>query len=140
MNNKKDIEQLNLKQEQVFDVPDNFFDELEKDILSKTIEVKKVIPLHKNPWLLSIAATLIIGIGLFFQFNKTEKNTEVDYLANVSEEEILKYLEDDYSNTELYDYTDYYEIEVEENTAEFDVSSEDLIDELGDIDLESFNI
>ena len=65
-----------------FKTPENYFDNLEKDILAQTIEVNasKVIPLYRQNAFkvaMSIAASVLLIVGIWF-FNQPVTVTQED--------------------------------------------------------------
>ncbi len=161
-NKKKNIDELDVKQEDLYSVPEGYFDSLEDQILASTVDSKdqsedpslsltpkKVISIRSRRWIWSAAAAVVVGIGCFAylqQDGASSVNNEtfnVDYLAQVSETDILAYLEDEELNVdnEILDYAEYYGVDVEESSAiEVELSNEEIIDELSDIDLDDLDI
>ncbi len=99
---------------EVFKVPENYFEELEQNILAQTVDAKKekvkVIPLkNKRFYLFSsvvgVAASLLLLIGVFFNSSKQTAITENDIITAensiystllgdttvISDEELLSY-------------------------------------------------
>ncbi|MFV0530961.1 MAG: hypothetical protein ACK5MD_05945 [Flavobacteriales bacterium] len=67
----------------VFKVPENYFEELEKNILAQTVETKqksiKIVSSKRKRYVISsivgIAASLLIIVGVFFNINKASEET-----------------------------------------------------------------
>ncbi len=129
-----------------FDVPENYYHDLEEDILQKTVYVgfttpqgyfetlsqkteqriqqqkqARVVPLFtKKYWITGIAASLAAVAGIvFWTMNKNSNNLQADLNA-VSDEEIINYA----MNANLYDVP----VEAIAANVSFDVNEEDIED------------
>ncbi len=144
------IEQNKISQEELFKVPEGYFSELEKSILSKTVEAEeqspikeeqtKVISIFGNRKYWMVAASLVIGLGVGLWMKSSIGTGEhQDYLSEVSTEEIRDYLATNYDDNEVYDYIEYYDIPVNSANQGFDVEDIDeemILDELDEYDIE----
>ncbi len=112
-----------------FKVPEGYFDQLNKEILSRTVEVADE-KITKQVWLtpvrMSIAAaiTIIMAVSGVLFFNNDSSTTPEDFLAEVSSEDIMLYLSDNnISEQELLD-------EIEFNDYQLDWEESSPLDEL----------
>ncbi len=109
------------KIEHPFKVPNNYFDNLESSILEKIeaepkTEAAPTIPLYKNRklhWAVLVAASVsLMAIFKVFLPNSSVSEGEIAYLTNVSDDEIIEYIGQEYTNLDeeelkyLYDQTD----------------------------------
>ena len=92
-NEKIDIE--NLQKENIFKVPENYFDGLAMQIQAQTSGKTKVIPLiswsKQRTWA-SIAACSIIGILGYFTLMPQQNSLGTGSLTGVPNQEIINYL------------------------------------------------
>ncbi|MDR6562559.1 MULTISPECIES: hypothetical protein [unclassified Arcicella] len=92
-NNKFDIEKL--PRENIFKVPDNYFDELPMLIQSQTSAKSKTVPLvtwsMKRTWA-SVAACAAIAILGYFTWMPKQDALGNEALAEVQNQEIINYL------------------------------------------------
>ena len=92
-NEKIDIE--NLPKENIFKVPENYFNDLPMQIQAQTSGKRKVVPLiswsKQRTWA-SIAACSIIGILGYFTLMPQQDSLGNESLAGVQNQEIINYL------------------------------------------------
>lgn len=92
-NEKIDIE--NLRKENIFKVPENYFNDLPMRIQAQTSGKTKVVPLiswsKKRTWA-SIAACSVIGILGYFTLMPQQDSLGNESLAGVQNQEIINYL------------------------------------------------
>jgi hypothetical protein len=92
-NEKIDIE--NLRKENIFKVPENYFNDLPMRIQAQTSGKTKVVPLiswsKQRTWA-SIAACSIIGILGYFTLMPQQDSLGNESLAGVQSQEIINYL------------------------------------------------
>lgn len=92
-NEKIDIE--NLQKENIFKVPENYFNNLPMQIQAQTSGKTKVVPLiswsKQRTWT-SIAACSIIGILGYFTLMPQQDSLGNESLAGVKSQEIINYL------------------------------------------------
>lgn len=95
MKNKRPISIDDQKISHPYTVPDGYFDRLEDDVLSKTINAgqkSKKFPL-KVTWVKYLAAaSVVLFFGLYIVFKST-KSTDTLKLSSVDESEMLEYAE-----------------------------------------------
>lgn len=123
---KEEINLEKLPKENVFKIPDNYFENLSEKIASRVSEDNKVISLRK--WspkytLLAIAASSAIAVMGFFWVNSQQDKNENVALSGVSQQEIVNYLiQENMSQSEV---TDHFE-----NTNLLKIKDTDLLDNL----------
>ena len=92
-NERIDIE--NLRKENIFKVPENYFNDLPMRIQAQTSGKTKVVPLiswsMKRTWA-SIAACSVIGILGYFTLMPQQDSLGSESLAGVQNQEIINYL------------------------------------------------
>lgn len=92
-NEKFDLE--NLPRENIFKVPDHYFDELPLQIKAKTSVKSKIVPLiswsTQRTWA-SLAACSIIAILGYLTLMPTQESLGNESLAGVHDQEIVNYL------------------------------------------------
>ncbi len=107
-----------------FKLPDDYFDTLENQILDRvTMEPKKDTPTKIRSlsfWLTSAAAILLLAVGFSFLFQSQNKSEAL--LADISTEEIDRYISDN-----LYEFDE--DLLFEENTTSADLNSTDFSEE-----------
>ena len=146
MKNRFDIEKNRLSKQDVFSPPsDRFFDDLEKEILSNTIdkEVEKTISKSLKWYHWPIAALLLLGIGLVYEgkYDTNNGDSEFDILEGISNEDIYAYLEYEDLGDELYEEISLNNV-IFKNAEymDFEVEQDDLSDEIDLLDLEDIYI
>ena len=123
---KEEIKLENLSKENVFKVPDNYFENLSDKITSRISEEKNVIPLRK--WspkytLLAVAASSAIAVMGFFWVNSPQNINENVALSEVSHQEIVNYLiQENMSQSEVTEHFD--------NTNSLKIKDTDLLENL----------
>ncbi len=123
---KEEINLEKLPKENVFKIPDNYFENLSEKIASRVSEDSKVISLRK--WspkytLLAIAASSAIAVMGFFWVNSQQDKNENVALSGVSQQEIVNYLiQENMSQSEV---TEHFE-----NTNLLKIKDTDLLDNL----------
>ncbi len=118
----------NMKRENIHRVPEGYFEDLPMKIQSRIAEEPKTVSFipRMQLALYATAAVILISLSLVF-FYKTEK--PVDYLAQVSTEDIVDYLqEENISSYEIASVIDVSELLEDESYLEEleDFSEEDL--------------
>jgi hypothetical protein len=92
-NEKFDLE--NLPKENIFKVPENYFENLTSRIESRTSEEAKIVPLvtwsKKRTWM-SVAACSAIAILGYFTLTPQQDSLGKEALAGVQNQEIVNYL------------------------------------------------
>ncbi len=92
-NERIDIE--NLRKENIFKVPENYFNDLPMRIQAQTSGKTKIVPLiswsKKRTWA-SIAACSVIGILGYFTLMPKQDSLGNESLAGVQNQEIINYL------------------------------------------------
>jgi len=100
----KKIRLENIDKKTPFSVPDEFFAELTKDIQARVVEnpKRRWIPVPQLKWALAGAFALIIG--LVFIFKPSPQLSAEEMLAQVSEQDLMNYLDmSDFTEAELLD-------------------------------------
>jgi len=90
---KSDLE--NIKRDNIFKVPEHYFDELPMKIQSRITEDSHPSPvfISKVQLAWSLAAAIVLGFGLVFLLNQPATLDTEEMLAEVSTEEMIAYLE-----------------------------------------------
>jgi hypothetical protein len=92
-NEKFDFE--NLPKENIFKVPENYFENLTSHIESRTSEESKIVPLvtwsKKRTWMSVAACSAIVVLGYFTIMTKQD-SLDKEALAGVQNQEIVNYL------------------------------------------------
>jgi hypothetical protein len=107
---KEEINLEKLPKENVFKVPNNYFENLSTKIASRVSEENNVIPLRK--WspkytLLAVAASSAIAIMGFFWVNSQQNTNDNIALSGVSQQEIVNYLiQENMSQSEVTEHFD----------------------------------
>lgn len=105
-----------LSRKNIFIVPDRYFDKLEADIQEKTKKPARAsISILKSPaWKLAMAASVLL-IGSFYFFSQPEPSADPQaLLAQVSDDELLRYLEENTlpETDDILNYSEYTEDEI----------------------------
>ena len=139
------------KEEDLFKVPDGYFDKLEDEILSKTVELNaevsstKVIPLFSKQVRLSIAAAilLLMSVGIVWTnfYSSPAESIDVEaMISEISSEDLVAFLdESDITTDELLAQLDLNEVNLIEEGEGFGLIEDDELDEILE-ELEEFEI
>lgn len=144
---KKKITLDQISKEAPFVVPDNYFDDLQKNILAKIEEKSepKIIQLKPKynwrKWSIAAAASILLVSGLFYQqINKPTINDKPDTeselaIAQITDDQMMQYINS--QNIELADLTENVDFETgalediyNENIETSESDIEDLADEI----------
>jgi hypothetical protein len=92
---KQEFDLENIPKQNIFEVPDNYFDDLASKITSRTTQETKIVPLFtwsmKRTWA-SIAGCSAIAILGYFTLMPQQKSLGNEALAGVQNQEIVNYL------------------------------------------------
>jgi hypothetical protein len=122
-------EEINLEKlpkENVFKIPENYFENLSEKIASHVSEENSVIPLRK--WspkytLIAIAASSAIAVMGFFWVNSQQNKSDNIALSGVNQQDIVNYLiQENMSQSEVTEHFD--------NTNPLKMKDTDLLDNL----------
>jgi hypothetical protein len=110
------LDEINKKN--IYTVPDKYFDQLPTRIQSR---VNEKLPVSKWNWnqslIYKVAAPVLAVVLLLFYFGQVNNNTSQDFeaiLAEVSNEDIIAYLENsDITTEEIIEVIDFSEIELD---------------------------
>lgn len=139
---KPDLE--NIKKDNIFKVPENYFEDLPMKIQSRIAEESKPqtqtswISQHQLTWSLS-AAMIVLVFGIMYFMGKPVVQSPEEILAQVSTEDMVAYLED--SDLTVYDIVDAVDvndlIDTEADHWEYldeDISADELDEIYDDLD------
>lgn len=144
--NFKDIEN-----EELFSVPKGYFDELERDILSKTVDQQpakrgKVVTMWQSiyPYAAAAALVLIISVGIIWNSTEDKMDSSQNIEAMIDEvpsAELIAFLnESDITTDELLAGLDLNQLDLISEDDDLNLINddelEDVLDELEDIEIE----
>ncbi|MEA5139095.1 hypothetical protein [Arcicella rigui] len=138
-NNKFDIEKIS--RENIFKVPENYFENLPMQIQAKTSGRAKVIPLvswsMKRTWA-SLAACSIIVILAYFTWMPKQDALSNEALSEVQNKEIVNYLiQEDVSQSDIAEHFEEEDVKVSNDSELLDYLKLNDKDIIQSIDLEN---
>ncbi len=138
-NNKFDIEKIS--RENIFKVPENYFENLPMQIQAKTSGKTKVIPLvswsMKRTWA-SLAACSIIVILAYFTWMPKQDALSNEALSEVQNKEIVNYLiQEDVSQSDIAEHFEEEDVKVSNDSELLDYLKLNDKDIIQSIDLEN---
>ncbi len=86
--------------EEIFTLPENYFEQLEKNILAKTIHSTNVVHVsfykrYSKIFAIGIAASLVV-LGFSYSLFKQQTDSNIDkQLSSISNNDIVQYLQED---------------------------------------------
>ena len=111
------MENLNDNKKKVFTVPDDYFEQLNKNILKATTGSETAVPRRKHfilgrfAHIAGYAAAIILFLGvattLFFPENKTDNKTVVTVVASENTDSDSEYIDNIFNSYNIDEYTFY---------------------------------